>query len=156
MVIMLVGIGFAYVYPHYTPLIWRIPYTQFDIHPKTDSQATKAIQDLRRQCQTRFRIISSYRSTEKNTKVDGTKDSQHLKGLAFDVVVPMSMREDFYSCAKKATFRGFGWGNNTVHIDKGSQRWWTYDDNGHHVSGKEKFKYLHKAPASFRKDIDAQ
>jgi hypothetical protein len=65
----------------------------------------------------------------------------------------MKLRDEFYQCAKKSLFTGFGWGNSTVHIDMGSSRWWTYNDAGNHVSGKEKYKYLHKAPNSFKKDF---
>jgi hypothetical protein len=147
------GIIGSHLYPHRVPLIWYIPYFSFEIHLQSTAKATKGMNEIRSLCRTRYRVISSYRSKQKNNDVGGAKNSQHTKGKAFDVVVPMKMRDDFYQCAKKSHFTSFGWGNNTVHIDMGPRRWWTYNDQGQHVSGEEKYKYLHKAPLSFKKDF---
>lgn len=150
---LLVGLLLGmYHYQHRVPLVSNIPYFPFETHPKSQEKAVFAINEIRENCRTRFRIVSSYRSPQKNKKVKGKSKSQHLHGKAFDVVVPMSMRADFYTCSKKSGFKGFGWSNTTVHIDLGPKRWWTYDDGGEAVSGEEKYKYIHKAPDNFRKE----
>ena len=138
-------------YPHKIPLLYKIPYTgfeTFDSKPK----AIKALNNLRRECGTRYLIKSSYRSPAWNELIGGAKNSQHVHGVAFDVIVPMSNRAVFYRCAKNSGFTGFGWGNRTVHIDMGPTRWWTYGDDKKPKKGSEKYKFLHKAPQNFKKD----
>lgn len=145
------SVGF-YKYPHRIPLVGHIPYFSFETHPESDTKAVQAIQTLRKTCATRYLIISAYRSPKKNKKVQGKSNSQHLRGRAFDVVVPFSLRESFYTCAKKSGFKGFGWGSTTVHVDLGPKRWWTYDNKGNAMSGAAKKKFIHKAPKNFRKE----
>ena len=138
-------------YPHKVPFLWKIPYTwleTFDSEPK----AVQALNNLRAKCKTHYLIKSSYRSPWWNEFVGGVTNSQHKEGIAFDVIVPMSNREAFYTCAKKSGFTAFGWGNRTVHIDMGPTRWWTYGDDKKAKKGKEKYKFLHKAPKNFKKD----
>jgi len=138
-------------YPQKIPLVYNIPYTvfeTFDSKPK----AVEALNNLRRECETRYLIKSSYRSPSWNELIGGVKNSQHVHGVAFDVIVPMSNRDSFYDCAKKSGFTGFGWGNRTVHIDMGPTRWWTYGDDKKPKSGKEKYNFLHKAPQNFKRD----
>ena len=120
---------------------------------KRSYKALKALNGIRKDCKARYLILSGYRSPKRNQQAGGVSNSQHLKGLAFDVVVPQSNRAAFYSCAKQQGFTAFGWGNRTVHIDMGARRWWTYDENSQPVSGKAKHKYLFKAPSNFKKDF---
>ena len=120
--------------PHKIPLLWRIPYTwieTLDSQPK----AIEALNRLRKSCKTHYVVISAYRSPMKNKLAGGVKNSKHLEGIAFDVIVPMSNREAFYECAKKSGFTAYGWGNKAVHIDMGTRRWWTYGDDKKHKSG---------------------
>jgi len=138
-------------YPHKVPIVYKIPYTEFETFD-SKPKALKALNNLRRECETRYLIKSSYRSPSWNELIGGAKNSQHVHGVAFDVIVPMSNRESFYSCAKKSGFTGFGWGNRTVHIDMGPTRWWTYGDDKKPKKGSEKYKFLHKAPQNFKRD----
>lgn len=152
-------------FPHKIPLLWRIPYFDFEtkFHEregnlknsaiKKSEQARNALNSLRKDCKTRYAILSGYRSPERNKKANGVSNSQHLRGIAFDVVVPRSNRAKFYECAKKQGFTAFGWSNRTVHIDMGPKRWWTYNEHSQHVSGKQRHKYLFKAPDNFKKDF---
>jgi len=139
-------------FPHCVPLLWKVPYfwvETLDSQPK----AIKALNDIRRECKAHYLILSAHRSKRKNDIVGGVKNSMHTKGIAFDVIVPQSNREEFYSCAKKAGFTAFGWGGRTVHIDMGKRRWWTYGDDKKHRSGDERYAFLHKAPRNFKKDF---
>ena len=97
-------------YPHKIPIVYKIPYTEFETFD-SKPKALKALNNLRRECETRYLIKSSYRSPSWNELIGGAKNSQHVHGVAFDVIVPMSNREAFYTCAKKSGFTGFGWGN---------------------------------------------
>ena len=137
-------------YPHYLPLLWRIPYFDFEtriqsapdhlseLELQKSKKAIKALNGIRTECKAHYAVMSGYRNPIKNKRAGGVSNSQHLKGIAFDVIVPQSNRKEFYKCAKNEGFQAFGWGNRTVHIDMGPRRWWTYDDNSKHVSGEKK------------------
>ena len=138
--------------PHLLPLYYKVPYTLDECGNKFDPKTLNALNEIRKTTKKRYRIISAYRSPKHNKKVGGVSKSQHTKGVAVDLWVPHSHRADLYSAAKSAGFSAFGWGNNSVHIDQGRKRWWTYDDAGNDMSGDKRMKYLHKAPANFKKD----
>lgn len=148
--------------PHVLPVVWKKPYTLKDFDADTtNSKITKELEkvlvgmnQIRIQTKKRYRINSGYRNKEKNKKVGGAKNSQHLYGRALDVFVTQKDRVKFYEAAKSAGFTGFGWGNNIVHIDMGPKRWWTYDNNGKEAKGN-KCKYISKAPANFIEDYKA-
>ena len=149
--LVVAGVGFGL----YQWQGWRIPYTQFEVGGAgVNPAAFKALNKLRVQSRRRWWVASGYRSPEHNKAVEGKKGSLHLKGKAFDLVVSHADREAFYVAAKKVGFKGFGWGSNTVHVDIGSRRWWTYDDEGATMSGARRFPYLHKAPENFRRDYN--
>ncbi len=131
-----------------------IPYYAFELGGQgLEPQALKGLNDIRKKTKKRWVIYSGYRAPEHNQKVGGASQSQHVKGVAFDVKVPHDRRAKFYEAAKDAGFTAFGWGNNTVHIDMGPARWWTYDERGRAASGQKKYQYLHKAPENFRQDL---
>lgn len=74
-------------------------------------------------------INSGWRSVQYNAKVGGAKSSQHLSGLAVDIVwdgfVAKSDRTaQFVALAKKEGFRGIGLYNTFVHLDIGPERQW--------------------------------
>ena len=139
--------------PHMLPLYYKVPYTLDECGGENFSPKTLvALNKVREATKVRYKIFSAYRSPEHNKKVGGVSGSQHTKGIAIDLWVPHSHRAEFYTAAKSAGFTAFGWGNNSVHIDKGRKRWWTYDDAGEHVSGSARMKYIDKAPENFRKD----
>jgi hypothetical protein len=154
-ILVLVSTGFAVVKkPHDVPLLWKIPYTMAEVGGNNISpKALQGLNDIRRKTKKRYRITSGFRNKSHNKRVGGVSNSQHTNGLAFDVWVPHSHREEFYAASKTSGFSAFGWGNNSVHIDMGKKRWWTYNDQGKNLSGSDRLKHLHKAPANFKKDF---
>ena len=147
-------IGLYLERPHHLPLIWQIPYTQEECGGKHfDPKTLEALNEILNTTKTRYKVLSGHRSQEKNKKVKGVSKSKHIDGTAIDIWVPHSDRAEFYEAAKSAGFKGFGWGNRSVHIDLGPKRWWTYDDNGSAQKGKAKYAFLHKAPDNFKKDF---
>ena len=163
--VMFVGAISMIRFPHKIPLLWHLPYFDFETKfnereghlkgsaYKRSERARKALNGIRKDCKARYAILSGYRHPKRNKKAGGVQNSQHLKGVAFDVVVPQSNRAAFYKCAKKNGFTAFGWANRTVHIDMGPKRWWTYNEHSKHVSGTQRYKYLFKAPENFKKDF---
>ncbi len=151
LVVVLVLLGTGY---HF----WSIrPYNINNVGGQSvDLKALQALNNIRKDTKKRWKINSGYRPAEYNRKVGGASSSLHIKGIAFDVVVPMKHRERFYRAAKAHGFTGFGWGNSIVHIDMGPKRWWTYDDKGKALSAGKKEKYLHKAPQGFLDDYGLQ
>lgn len=130
-----------------------IPYYAFELGGQgLKPEALRAMNEIRIKTGYRWLIYSGYRAPSHNQKVGGASQSQHVVGVAFDVKVPHEKRAKFYRAAKDAGFTAFGWGNNTVHIDMGPARWWTYDDKGRAMGGQRKYQYLHKAPLNFRQD----
>ena len=133
---------------------WRVPYSAREVGGAgVHAEALEALNRLRALSQTRWTVVSGFRDRAHNAAVGGAKHSKHVKGTAFDVIVPRDEREAFYSAAKQAGFVAFGWGNRTVHIDTGPRRWWTYDDAGRHLSGRAKHAHLHKSPREFQRDF---
>lgn len=140
--------------PHRVPFIWRVPYTMAECGGVNfNKEVLKGLNDIRLKTKKRFYIFSAYRDSKSNKEVGGVANSQHLRGNAVDLWIPMQYRSEFYDAAKLAGFKGFGWGNRSVHIDFGKKRWWTYNDKGKAVGGYEKFKFLHKAPKNFRNEL---
>ena len=140
--------------PYLITLFWKVAYTADDcggsfISPKVLDGLNK----IRETTQRRFRVTSGYRSRDKNKKVGGVSKSMHIKGLALDMTVPKPYRSVFYAAAVKAGFTAFGWGNTTVHIDMGTKRWWTYDEKGRNMNGRDRYRYLHNAPENFKLDF---
>ena len=155
LLILIAGIVVVHIKrPHLLPYAWTQPYSLEEcggegFSPKTLEQ----LNTIRSTLKKRYRILSGYRSKKKNKEVGGVPNSKHINGIAIDLWVPHSDRAEFYEAAKAAGFKAFGWGNSSVHIDTGAKRWWTYDDKGKSQRGKEKYKYLHKAPENFKKDF---
>ena len=67
-----------------------------------------------------------------STREKNTPNSRHFHGDAVDVsVAGMSDSEKLklVAAAKKAGFKGFGFGNNILHIDMGRNRGWSYGND---------------------------
>ena len=74
-------------------------------------------------------INSGWRSVQYNAKVGGAKSSQHLNGLAVDIVwdgfvAKSDKTNQFVALARKEGFRGIGLYNSFVHLDIGPAREW--------------------------------
>ena len=138
---------------HLIPLIWKIPYSIEDCGGTGfKHDALERLNVIRCKVKKRYFIFSGYRDEKMNKTAGGV--SQHIKGNAIDLWVPMNEREAFYKAAKEAGFKGFGWGSRSVHIDMGKRRWWTYDNNANAMYGSKRNKYLYKAPKNFKEDFN--
>lgn len=86
---------------------------------KIDPASMDALQALRTRLGKPLIITSAYRSPEHNAAVGGAKNSQHLYGKAFDVVMTNHNPVTFEAVAKECGFRGIGHypGSNFMHID---------------------------------------
>ena len=141
-------------YPHLIPYAWTIPYSIEECGGENFNQKVlDGINKIRVQTKKRYKVFSGYRDKETNKKANGVTNSQHLKGNAVDLWVPLNDRSEFYEAAKSAGFTAYGWGNRSVHIDIGRRRWWTYDIKGNPVGGKRKCEFIDKAPDNFKKDF---
>jgi uncharacterized protein YcbK (DUF882 family) len=74
-------------------------------------------------------INSGWRSVQYNAKVGGAKSSQHLNGLAVDIVwdgfvAKSDKTNQFVALARKEGFRGIGLYNSFVHLDIGPVKQW--------------------------------
>jgi zinc D-Ala-D-Ala carboxypeptidase len=91
-------------------------------------KAVSALQDLRQAVGKPMTIASAYRSAEHNAKVGGAKNSRHMFGDAFDVVMTGHDPHAFEAAARKAGFTGFGYYPGStppfMHIDMGPTRTW--------------------------------
>jgi len=83
-------------------------------------------------------INSGYRDAKKNASVGGAKNSQHLKGNAYDLNVshlPLAKRRSLIQELQARGIGGIGVGFNSIHADIGDKRYWSYDKNGKSISG---------------------
>ena len=76
-------------------------------------------------------INSGYRTKEHNKKVEGKKNSSHLKGLAVDIrCINSRDRYDLLNCLLDVGFTRIGIGNTFIHVDmdpdKDPDVMWTY------------------------------
>jgi len=75
-------------------------------------------------------VTSFYRPADVNASIGGARNSQHIQGLAADVVLqgPKSRRERFQDWLEKHHGGGVGSTRDAsyTHIDLGPKRRWTY------------------------------
>ena len=75
---------------------WRKRYPSFspyeldsdDWSLSIDSNALDSLQIIRDKLNSPIRVTSAYRNPFHNKRVGGSRNSQHLKGVAFDIAVP--------------------------------------------------------------------
>lgn len=73
---------------------------------------------------------SAYRTQEHNKKVKGTKNSYHLQGRAFDIVVKGHTPLEVARFAQSIGITGIIQYNTFVHVDSRAMRYWARNDNG--------------------------
>ena len=75
-------------------------------------------------------INSSYRTSEWNKKCGGAKNSYHLKGMAFDIVVKGKTQQEVANYAQSLGINGIIKYNTFVHIDSRETKYWAINNNG--------------------------
>jgi hypothetical protein len=91
-----------------------------------DDQALDKLQALRAALGKPLILTSAYRSRSHNTRVGGAKNSRHMQGDAFDVMMTNHDPHEFEAAARAAGFTGFGYypKSGFMHIDTGAARSW--------------------------------
>lgn len=75
-----------------------------------------------------IKITSGYRTPQTNRQLEGAaRNSQHLRGLALDIVVPNRKSGDVAQTLRDLIPGGIGWypSKGFVHADLGPRRTWT-------------------------------
>ena len=75
-------------------------------------------------------INSAYRTSAYNTKVGGAKNSYHVKGQAFDIVVKGHTPNEVAKYAQALGIKGIIQYNTFVHVDSRTTKYWARNDNG--------------------------
>lgn len=91
-----------------------------------DDQALDKLQALRDRLGKPLILTSAYRSPEHNKRVGGAKNSRHMQGDAFDVMMTNHDPYVFESAARAVGFSGFGFYRKSgfIHVDTGPERSW--------------------------------
>ena len=91
-----------------------------------DEDALDKLQALRDALGKPLVLTSAYRSPEHNKRVGGAKNSQHMRGIAFDVRMENHDPQAFEAAARAVGFTGFGYypRSGFMHIDLGPARSW--------------------------------
>ena len=85
------------------------------------------LQEARSAVKLPFIINSAYRTPEYNAAVDGSPNSMHLTGQAFDISLDNHDKFLLLAALRDAGFTGFGGYTNFIHADTGRERWWGQD-----------------------------
>ena len=96
---------------------------------KVDKEALDALQRVREDFGKAMVLTSAYRCSEHPDEAKKDRPGQHNKGVAFDIYVPWGRdRMRLVELALKHGFKGFGFANSFLHIDKrnGKLTSWTY------------------------------
>lgn len=75
-------------------------------------------------------INSAYRTSTYNVKVGGAKNSYHVKGQAFDIVVKGKTPSEVAKYAQSLGIHGIIQYNTFVHVDSRSKKYWARNNNG--------------------------
>lgn len=75
-------------------------------------------------------INSGYRTPDYNEKIGGAKNSYHIKGQAFDIVVSQLTPLQVAQYAEEIGVLGIIQYNTFVHIDSRLNKYWARNDNG--------------------------
>lgn len=75
-------------------------------------------------------INSAYRTSAYNVKIGGAKNSYHVKGQAFDIVVKGKTPTQVAKYAQQLGINGIIQYNTFVHLDSRSKKYWARNNNG--------------------------
>lgn len=85
-----------------------------------DEKLIDRLQILRSLMQCSITVTSGYRCKNQNTKVKGSTNSLHMKGIAVDIKVPSNRLADLKKYANLVFYdSGVGYYPNHVHVDMG-------------------------------------
>jgi zinc D-Ala-D-Ala carboxypeptidase len=73
-----------------------------------------------------LKINSGHRCRRHNKAVGGARASMHVRAMAVDISLAGHDRKILALAARKAGFRGIGYGRTFLHVDLGARRAWTY------------------------------
>lgn len=83
---------------------------------KPDDEAMEALYAVRLIYGRWIKILSGARCAAHNASIEGTSNSQHIKGIAFDL--SSANNGEVRRIAELVGFRGIGIGKTKLHIDK--------------------------------------
>lgn len=99
---------------------------------------TGPLQDIRTHFGMPITINSGYRTPSYNVKVGGAKNSYHVRGQAYDIVVKGHTPQEVAQYASSIGIKGIIQYNTFVHVDSRPMKYWARNDNGK-VTPKDKF-----------------
>jgi zinc D-Ala-D-Ala carboxypeptidase len=73
-----------------------------------------------------LKINSAHRCRGHNAAVGGARASMHMRAIAADIALEGHDRKGLEAAARRAGFRGLGYGRTFLHVDLGVRRAWTY------------------------------
>jgi len=88
-------------------------------HVKLSKNLVIKLQELRYELSRPMIITSGYRCEERNRQVNGSPNSQHLRGTAADISIRNQSKsiEEIAELAKDIGFTGIGYYNTLIHLD---------------------------------------
>lgn len=90
----------------------------------------EVLQEIREYFNEPVKINSAYRTENYNKKVGGAKQSYHVKGQAFDIVVKNKTPGEVAKYAQQLGVKGIIQYNGFVHIDSRQTKYWARNNNG--------------------------
>jgi uncharacterized protein YcbK (DUF882 family) len=92
-------------------------------------EAIEKLQNIRTKIGKPLIISSGARCASHNTAIKGSKNSQHIHGIAFDIKCPPGqLRMEVITAAIEEGFKGIGWAKTFLHIDlRSSPMCWEYN-----------------------------
>lgn len=117
-----------------TPISKNFKSSEFDCHCKLpeckwtliDLEHVKKLQEKRDKLGRSIKINSAYRCAEHNKLVGGATNSQHVQGIATDIVVE-GMTPDEVAKEMEDSFNGLGKYDTFTHVDsRGTYARWDY------------------------------
>jgi uncharacterized protein YcbK (DUF882 family) len=128
-------VNFAYIVDYVNMRYFS--YSEFDSPDEVGSgqkmhpDILEMLDEVRDKFDKPIRINSGYRSEKHNTKVGGTPNSSHLRGLAVDIACNSSVdRYHLLNCLLDVGFNRIGIAGSFIHVDIDSEKAkdviWTY------------------------------